>query len=75
MLRKVSDPQLGRGDAFAVRWVQSRGNQLGERRFALTVGSKQRNPVVSIDPQVEIAQNRGAAISDRHPVQAQDRRG
>ena len=50
------------------------GQELRQRRLPLPVLPEERDPVVLVDPQIQVAQDRPPVIPDRHLLQPDDRR-
>ena len=75
VLREIADAQRAGAEMGAALRFQPPGEQLRQRGLAIAVGAQERDPVVRVQAQVQVAQDRRAAIADRAAVQRQDRRG
>ena len=73
MLGEIADAEFGRADQLAAARQFAR-QELGQRRFPLTIATEQRDPVILIDPQVQVFQDRRPAIAHRHLFHIDDRR-
>jgi len=74
MLVKPADPDAA--IAFQVARLQGErtSHHLGERRFARTVHAEEPDPIVDIQPQIEVAQDRLPVISDARGFELQQGR-
>ncbi len=71
MLMKPADPDAA--IAFQVARLQGErtSHHLGERRFARTVHAEEPDPIVDIQPQIEVAQNRLPVIPNARAFELQ----
>ena len=74
ILGEVTDLHLARGVHLAGHRRELRGEQARQRGLAVAVAAEQRDPVVGIDPQVELLEDDGLAIADRGEVERDQRR-
>ena len=74
MLGEIADPQLGGPRELALARLKLARQQLGKRGFSLAVPAQKRDPVILVDAQVQLPQDRRAAIADRRAVEVDDRR-
>ena len=74
MLREIADAKLGRFGHLPLARGKLPGQKLRQRRFALAVAAQKRDPVILIDAQAQLAQDRRAAIPDSAAFDVDDRR-
>jgi hypothetical protein len=75
VLREIADTQLRAAPHLACQRVEPAGQQPRQGRFAIAVGAQQRDPVVGVDGQRQVAQHWNAVITNRDAFQHQDGRG
>ena len=74
VLREIADAQLRGRDLPPAHRRQPVGEKLRQRRLPLPVLPEERDPVVLVDPQIQVAQDRPPVIPDAHVLQPDDRR-
>ena len=74
VLGEVADPELRGGDLAPGDRRQPVGEQLRERGLALAVLPEQRDPVVLVDAEVEVAEHRPPVVADADVLEPDDRR-
>ncbi len=73
MLREEADLELARFLHLPGFGFEPAGDQLGEGRLAIAVGTQKRDAVIHVDAQIQVAQHRLAGrIADRAPLHRDD---
>ena len=76
MLGEVADVDFVGAEDIARQRLQASGDQLGEGRFAVAVLAEQRDAVVVVDAQIEVAQDRLVrVVAGRCAFDAEQRAG
>ena len=75
VLREIADPQLRSAPHLAGQRCQPPGQQFRQRGLAVAVGAEQRDAVVHVDRQRDVAQHGRVVVADGDALQRQDRRG